>query len=321
MRPLRVAHIRHVWDRRPQSATVRWDALARRLSRPPPALPHLDDRGVPPDRLRARLLDQLPDRRQTVEGASDDRLAGLAKGQLPAWLPVALTRPERVAAAVGSVHLLVLDYDEGDLDASWAYWSQYAAQLHTTWSHLDEAPRWRVVLPLAEPVPAADWRRAHRWACGQHGTPDLVACNPDRLYYLPAIRSPIHPWRAEVSDGPWLQIPVAELRDEQSRLEDRRRRIAERRAEAVRMRVGEGDRTPSDERRLLMRCGQTRLAYGLARGGREHATISGEVVRGVPCPACGRPDAWWYVLPTAGHWARCNHAQSCGWRGPLWDIV
>lgn len=323
MRGLTVSWIADVWDRRPRTAQVRWPPLARRLSRRPPVLSHLDARGCSVEQLRARLREQMPQRRHLVDAAPDARLAGLAKGQLPAWIPVRLSAPERVARAVVDLHLLVLDFDEGDIDASWAHWRRYAAQLHTTWSHADDAPRWRIVLPLAQPVPRDDWRRVHAWACAQPGgRPDGQACDPIRLYYLPALRSEASPWRSEISEGPWVAPPLAELRSRERQRQEAARRRAHLRAEAARYATRQRSSGPSerDERRLLATCPDARRAHGVARGGRIHTTTAGELIRGVPCPGCSRPDVWWAIEPGRGHYARCNHRRTCGWAGPLWGI-
>ncbi len=41
--------------------------------------------------------------------------------------------------------------------------------LHTTWSHTDDHHKFRVVLPLAVPVRAADWRPFWDWAAARTG--------------------------------------------------------------------------------------------------------------------------------------------------------
>src|ERR1051326_5546877 len=58
---------------------------------------------------------------------------------------------------------------------------------HTTWSHMSEAPRWRVVVPLARAAPAAGgahaWRRARAALCPEA---DPSCKDPSRQYYLPS---------------------------------------------------------------------------------------------------------------------------------------
>jgi hypothetical protein len=58
---------------------------------------------------------------------------------------------------------------------------------HTTWSHTPLAPRWRVVIPLSTPVPAARWRdvwqRARAALCPEA---DPACKDPSRAYWLPS---------------------------------------------------------------------------------------------------------------------------------------
>jgi hypothetical protein len=100
---------------------------------------------------------------------------------------------------------------------------------HTTHSHTSEAPRWRVVIPLARPVPAkrwADvWRRARVSLCPEA---DPQCKDPSRQYYLPsrpagvASDNSYHP-------GPLLdpaslpELPPENRQDELSRAPSARR--------------------------------------------------------------------------------------------------
>jgi hypothetical protein len=55
------------------------------------------------------------------------------------------------------------------------------------------------------------------------------------------------------------------------------------------------------------------------------ATVRGvgdtERADGVPCPGCGRPSAWFFLAPHRATRARCKHRKSCGWTGPLTDLL
>src|SRR5260221_9100982 len=109
---------------------------------------------------------------------------------------------------------------------------------HTTWSHRPEAPRWRVVIPLARPVPAqawADvWRRARAALCPEA---DPVCKDPSRAYWLPSRPTGVVP-DASYHPGPLLdpatlpELPAearAELRRAPSAKTLREARTADRR--------------------------------------------------------------------------------------------
>jgi hypothetical protein len=88
-------------------------------------------------------------------------------------------------AGVESVSCLVFDCDRVPPDEerlAGVYWIG-----HTTWSHTPQAPRWRVVIPLARAVPAAQWRdvwlRARAALCPEA---DPSCKDPSRAYWLPS---------------------------------------------------------------------------------------------------------------------------------------
>ncbi|MBV9322865.1 MAG: HNH endonuclease [Chloroflexi bacterium] len=88
-------------------------------------------------------------------------------------------------AGVEAVSALVFDCDRVLPDPKrleGVYWIG-----HTTWSHKPQAPRWRVVIPLAYPVPAQQWsdvwRRARAALCPEA---DPACKDPSRAYWLPS---------------------------------------------------------------------------------------------------------------------------------------
>ena len=131
---------------------------------------------------------------------------------LPAWSPARFEagRP-RCAEAVLDVSCLVLDHDEGDPDAALAAWSGLFAVAHSTWSHTLAAPRFRVVVPLARPVPAARWARAWAWAIERAPGADSVCKDASRLYFRPAVPAPDAPRFARVQPGELLEIGRAHV--------------------------------------------------------------------------------------------------------------
>ena len=74
----------------------------------------------------------------------------------PAWSPTRyLPGATRGNAGVEVVSALVLDVDHAA--PAWPRLEGLAFAAHTTYSHRPEDPRWRVLLPLARPVPAPAW--------------------------------------------------------------------------------------------------------------------------------------------------------------------
>lgn len=103
-----------------------------------------------------------------------------------AWSPVTY-RPgtTRGKDNVEQVHALVLDIDHNELPVHLLNGLEYVA--HTTFSHSDDDPRWRVVLPLTRPVEGEDWpnfwlrANAYFGGCVDPQTKDR-----SRIFYLPS---------------------------------------------------------------------------------------------------------------------------------------
>jgi hypothetical protein len=232
------------------------------------------------------------------------------KLSLPAWSPAAY-RPgvRRSAAAVESLDFLVLDYDEGETIAGAVErWGRWAGCYHTSWSHTSAAPKFRAILPLAEPVPGAEWDRAWEWAASYDGRRLDTKCkDPSRIYILPAFkRSCADRGVGVFGRRRWLRIPWRGIERPPVRV---RRPWKPPRIEAA-------WQVEAAQRRALMepRC---REELGVALGGQLRAGRVG----GVPCPVCGRRSVWWLVSPSRLYQARCNHLNSCGFEAHLYDLA
>lgn len=157
---------------------VSWAALVRALSVPRP---------LPPEGKRA-----LP-------GWSPGwfSVAQLAFGPPPESRPLPpRARPTgaaRLEAAALAMSALVLDFDKQvpPLPVILAPWRGALAHAHTSSSHTPEAPRWRLVLPLARPVRPAFYRAALRWAWNRSAAvgaePDRSTADACRLWFVPAV--------------------------------------------------------------------------------------------------------------------------------------
>lgn len=233
-------------------------------------------------------------------GVSDNRT-------LPTWSPrIDWTQPDGAF-----VHALVLDVDGGaTIDEALARCSAWAFVLHSTWSHSDTAPRFRVVLPLARAVPTDGWEARWRVATASIGLPMDGCCKDHRRrYLLPASSGADSPTHGTVHlDRPALDLlPIGPPRHCREAVGPRSRlripwHVADR-VRAARLRVD-----PESRRNVA-----ALLQLSLSSDG-NRAT-------GALCPACGRPSVWFLVSPQRASNARCNHANSCGWTGPLTHLL
>jgi hypothetical protein len=129
--------------------------------------------------------------------------------------------PSRGNAGVESISCLVFDCDRVPPDPerlNGIYWLG-----HTTHSHTPLAPRWRVVIPLAAPVPAICWRdvwqRARAALCPEA---DPACKDPSRAYWLPSHSGGVTA-KATCHNGPLLDpATLPPLAPEELRPERRR---------------------------------------------------------------------------------------------------
>jgi len=254
---------------------------------------------------------------RAIRGSKADRL-----GSCPLWSPVRLSAPRRASLNVVEVSALVLDYDDGvALPEALGRWDGYTRAGYTTWSHQTHAPRCRVVLPLARAVPGAWWSALYRSLLdGPAVEADPQCLDPARAYYLPA-EGMGGPHSATDIAGAMLDLwgDAEGLHVHGQRMAEERERHQRRRREDMRRRqcsTSERDRTAGA---LLATDAEARRRVAVDCGGQLLASTGGaEIARALRCPSCGRLSVWW-AIPRG--WARCNHANSCGWSGSVYDYA
>lgn len=234
-----------------------------------------------------------------------------AKDAAPLWSPTDYPPQAcRGAVNVRALSAIVLDYDAGtDPDAAAHRWRAVAHAVHSTWSYDGRLPKFRVVVPLAEPVDAARWARVLAWAWARSAPGYDERCrDPSRLYYVASVRAEDAPHFGWRHDGPLCRVPDA-LPPTREELELQRRRDRPQPP----MPRGERLADARARREALNTDSALREAAGLALGGR----VEGSYVRRVTCPSCGRPSVWWPLEPLGHPQAMCSHRRSCDWRGWL----
>lgn len=255
-----------------------------------------------------------------VRGDKADREAGLAL-----WSPVRLRQgTTRANRNVLSVSCLVLDYDDGtELHDALDRWDGYERLVHTSWSHAPDAPRCRLVMPLSEPVNGEDWGPVIAWMMTIDGQEaDTVCKDAARQFYLPAVgRGGPHAFlhrKGRLLDVARVVALTREIRAQEEAEHRARRQEAQRK---IQREVADSDQRDREARKALECDPDARARLGQALGGRSMRRQDGEVFRGVACPACGRHSVWWLVDPHKWRGAACEHRNSCGWTGRLYDLA
>lgn len=236
------------------------------------------------------------------------------KRDLPCWSPAVFPPGEgSTAERALSVGCLVLDIDGGaSIEEAVERCDPLTFALHTSWRHRSEAPRFRVVLPLARPISAERWPAAWQRGVELLGLAvDRSCVNANRRYFLPACpradsdrRGIVH--SADVALD--LRPLLAEAAPNGAQRVSRRLVVPHHQVErATRERLASD---PSARQRAAEALGAQIHGQG-ARARADH----------IPCPACDRPSAWFYIAPDRATRARCCHRKSCDWSGPLTDLL
>jgi len=105
------------------------------------------------------------------------------------WSPVSVFNCDhRTNDSVESVHLMVLDFDCGKpLETILPALRGFEMAIHSTHSHSESHPKFRIIIPLMRPVPGAKWKAFWRlWVPMYAPDCDKACKNPSRIYYLPS---------------------------------------------------------------------------------------------------------------------------------------
>jgi hypothetical protein len=172
-----------------------------------------------------RALTDTAGRRESIrwdELAAELRRAGERpyRGDYqPGWSPAAFVGDARALAAVESVSAVCLDYDAGgDADALVSRWGAFAGVLHSTRKHTPEAPRYRLVLPLARSVTPAEFAALWPRVAAEAGSEvDEAPKDPSRFWYVPgSATGAALVWReltgAPLDPDEWLRRPAPPVR-------------------------------------------------------------------------------------------------------------
>ncbi len=137
---------------------------------------------------------------------------GRAKTDLRLWSPTLYEEgARRDSENVIHVSCIVLDFDEGaSIEDAHRWFAPWRHILHTTWSHQPSAPKFRLALPLASPVPANDFRVLWEWAAkrAEHRLDESLK-SPGSTYALPAVADRGRPRYAADIPGPLLDAQKA----------------------------------------------------------------------------------------------------------------
>jgi hypothetical protein len=124
------------------------------------------------------------------------------------YSPAIFDPPRRLLKNAVEICLLRCDYDhDADFAGDLKPWRDLgcAFAAHTTFNHTEDSHRFRMMIPLAEPIPAADFPRLWKWASQiSGGKIDAAASDASRMFYVPGRRSESAPYLFDIHAGDFL---------------------------------------------------------------------------------------------------------------------
>jgi hypothetical protein len=235
-----------------------------------------------------------------------------AKEEIPLWSPTTFQGTRNGKNAI-EVSCLVYDIDDGLTNINtWRCFNRYSLMAHTSFSHRPEHPKYRIILPLAKPIPARDWDRAciaaeDMWdALVGIGKPDMKALKDvARVYFRYAL--PDNDYRDYQEDishhGELLTLDYSYVEIETKQV----RRVEYNPAKPMKLEDIE-----------LTEAFRTHLAHQI------NGKIVGNTARYIMCPQCGDRSVYFSLdltSPTSIKWPQCNHQNTCRWWGSLKDLL
>ena len=245
------------------------------------------------------------------------------KQRLPLWSPTTFhSGKTRSKASAQAIHWLVYDVDTSPRPFSvWRLFSEWSVLAHTSWSHTPHSHKYRIILPLAEPIPAHDWPRASQAALelwtkvvgSDAGSPDTKALvDSARIYFrfghnsseLPrtAPMNPSNYHQTGYHSGTLFRLDYAHIPKAKP-------------IKPVHNRYRDGS--------ISLNQGMELLAVREQIASHLSAHISGNEARKITCPGCQRPSVHFSLdlsYPSSSKWPSCNHQNSCGWWGTFQDL-
>src|SRR5262245_13268581 len=168
-----------------------------------------------------------------VERTWEEICARIARPQVradkdgPLFSPASFDPPQRKKENVRYISELVFDYDHGaDFDQDLEVWRGHgmafaAYTTHSSYRETESNPeseeRFRVIIPLLEPIPAAEFPKLWRWAAKlSGGKVDPQAKDASWMFYTPAIAEDDARYRHEIHNGAMLDWRSLDLKEIES---------------------------------------------------------------------------------------------------------
>ena len=242
----------------------------------------------------------------------------------PLWSPT-LYSPgaSRGKKNVQAVSMLVLDQDSGvDWEQAIDPFHRVQYLVHTSYSHTKEVPKFRIILPLAQPIAGEDWPLVWSHLTRRAVDPDPACKDASRVYFLPS-RPPgaaSYILANQSAHCGFLNPDVEAIKRNAHRQQNKRK------AKPIPYHVSNKQREIIEERGRELDPGHRRMIANQL-GARLSKGYAGHIrCPNAPNHAPGKnKDSVWFRLDPGGDrsksWANCNHRNTCQWYGRIGDLI
>jgi hypothetical protein len=131
----------------------------------------------------------------------------------PLYSPATFDPPRRLLKNVREVSMLVTDHDhDANFEQDLRPFRPYTFAAHSTWNHSEAEQRFRVIIPLKEPIPASEFPQLWKWASQLSGGKiDPAASDASRMFYVPVRKSETASYLFKVNQGEFLDWKSLDL--------------------------------------------------------------------------------------------------------------
>ena len=259
---------------------------------------------------------------------------GEKKIELPAFSPAIFRGHRLTNPNVFSISCMVFDIDDGLLFEEHHNFEPFQYIAYTSPSHSVTHHKWRLVLPLDEPIRGEYWPYVwdffneyfeHKMKSHLSGGLDISCKDQRRFYFLGKESREFEYYVNDSGYTFWVNMP--EILERKAEREEAQRKALEAQKAKLKKMVNKPLRNRDTYNELRMQL-NTNVDYRRTLAQRLGATITGGAnPRAVnwecPNPSCGRSDCTFFYLNPLGNklGAFCMHKKSCNWSGGLFDLA
>jgi len=270
---------------------------------------------------------------KNFEGSVDELRRGLltavsngekAKLDLPLWSPTTFNGSRSMAHAV-SISCLVFDIDDGLTNIeTWRLFAQSGMTVfaHSSMSHSITTPKYRLILPLYEPIKAEDWEKG--WRAGLRLWNDVVGVGEPDLKALKDIARVYFRFAYPMSDitdkshfmSPYNLLQTYYFIGAPLSLYYKDIKLPKKEDKKWTPPAKDAPRKYND----LLREYSVRQKIAYQSGG----VIMGSYVHKINCPQCGEQSVYFTIdlnVPNSTFWATCTRKNKCSWYGSIEDLL